>query len=101
MSKKNLMLVSILSIIIFSTIIIFVSNKKPNIIHFNGDRYTNQNLIVPEKFIGDEIGSKSDYSYYEIRNSNKEYHIAVKIDDTYYFYKTKDANGINFAKHEL
>lgn len=98
MKKKRLILISISLIIVFSVISIFISNRKPNTIYFNGNRYTNQKLIVPEKFIGKEIGSKSGYSYYEIRDSNEEYHLAVKIDDTYYFYKTKEANGINFSQ---
>ena len=100
MKNKRLILVSISFIILFSVIIIFISNKQPNTIHFNGNIYTNQNSIVPIKFIGDKIGSKSGYSYYEIRNSNKDYHIAVEKEETdyFYFYKTKDANGINFAE---
>ena len=47
--------------------------------------------------MGNKIGSGSDYSCYEIRNSNKQYYIAVEKDDTDYFYKIKNANGINFA----
>ena len=100
MKKKKLILVSVSLIIIFSTIVIFLINKKPNTIHFNGNVYTYQHRIVPTPLIGDKIGSKSGYSYYEIRNSNKNYNIAVEKEDTDYFYlyKTKDANEINFSE---
>lgn len=96
LNRKHLII--FISVILFYFIVSVIVNMNPRkSVKINGTKYINQHVIVPKEYIDGKIGSKEGFAYYKIKDSNENYKIAVKIDGEYYFYKTKDVNGINFT----
>lgn len=96
LNKKYLII--FISGILFYFIVSTIVNINPRkSVRIDGSRYVNQQVIVPKTYIDGKIGSKDGLAYYKIKGANENYQIAVKFDNEYYFYKTKDANGINFT----
>lgn len=88
-----------ISRVMFLSVIIvavgFVFNNIPSkAIFVNGNRYINQNVIVPDEYRESKIGSKSGYAYWKIIDRSEEDYMAVKVDDAFYLYQTKTAKDL-------
>ncbi len=95
--NRKYLIIFIAGMLFYFTVNTLVNINPKNSVRIDGTRYINQQVIVPKKYIDGKIGSREGFAYYAIKDANENYHIAVKFDDEYYFYKTKDANGINFT----
>lgn len=95
-NRKNL-IIFIAGILFYFMVSTIVDINPKKSVRIDGTRYINQEVIVPKKYINGKIGSKEGFAYYAIKDANENYQIAVKFDGEYYFYKTKDSNGINFT----
>ena len=95
--NRKYLIIFIAGFLFYFTVSTIVNANPKKSVKIDGTRYINQQVIVPKKYIDGKIGSKEGFAYYAIKDANAKYQIAVKFDDEYYFYKTEDANGINFT----
>lgn len=95
--NRKYFIIFISGMLFYFTVSTIVNINPRKSVGIDGTRYINQQVIVPKTYIDGKIGTKDGFAYYKIKDANENYQIAVKFDDEYYFYKTKDANGINFS----
>ncbi|MEG0308118.1 MAG: DUF4362 domain-containing protein [Clostridium sp.] len=126
--KKYKLLTLLLFIVVSLT---FIGCSKNNFIaidwidfvKWNDISYENANTLVPNEYIGNELGEVSKIAptevtgtkppksengeaaflnigtkLFEIKGYNSESHIAVLTQNQYYLYKTHDSNGLSFTQ---